>query len=143
MSKIKNATIAAACAIGATAVMVTPASAAGTGKATYDCGIYGSTVGATFTRSATNLLTLTASLTYFVPTAIPVGGITGTLTGNQSGLANPTAISAGIHTSIVLQKAGSVGIPSAPSSIVMTITPPGLTVTCTLKASPAPTGFPI
>ncbi|MYW04532.1 hypothetical protein [Streptomyces sp. SID3343] len=143
MSKIKSATIAAACAIGATAAMVTPASAAGTAKATYDCGIYGSSVGVTFTRSATNLLTLTASLTYFVPTAIPVGGITGTLTGNQSGLANPTAISAGFHTSIVLQKAGSAGIPGAPGSVVMTITPPGLTVTCTLKASPPPTGFPI
>ncbi|MFI6983494.1 hypothetical protein ACIBSV_33450 [Embleya sp. NPDC050154] len=143
MSKIRSAAIAGVCAIGATAAMVTPASAAGTGKATYDCGIYGSSVGATFNRSATNLLTLTASITYWVPTAIPAGGITGTLTGNQSGLANPTAISAGVHTSIVLQKAASVGIPSAPSSIVMTITPPGLTVTCTLKASPAPTGFPI
>ncbi|MFF7245927.1 hypothetical protein ACFZBU_18695 [Embleya sp. NPDC008237] len=143
MSKIKSGVVAAVCAIGATAAMVTPASAAGTGKATYDCGVYGSSVGATFTRSASNLLTLTASLSYFVPTAIPAGGITGTLTGNQSGLANPTAISAGFHSSIVLQKAGSVAIPSAPSSIVMTITPPGLTVTCNLKASPPPTGFPI
>lgn len=141
MSKLKSATVAAACAIGASAMMITPAAAAGTATATYNCGVYGSSVATTFTRSTSNLLTLKATITYVVPTTIPVGGLT-VAAGGQT-LANAAAITPGVKTSITVTKAGSTPVTAAPTTIVITITPPGITVTCTLKASPAPAGFPI
>jgi hypothetical protein len=143
MLNIKRAATAAVCAAGITAgavAMATPAAAA-TATANYNCGSYGSSVKTTFNRTGTDL-TVTANISFFVPISIPAGGIQGNLVGNQSGLANPNPLPPGLYSSIQLKKSGSIGIPSAPSSIVLTITPPGISVTCTLISGTA-SGFPV
>jgi len=153
MSKLRNATIAAVCAVGATAVMITPASAAGTGKATYNCGIYGSSVAVDFIRTTTGALTVKASLPFIVPPGgtIPINGITGTLQPPPSPpypivVKNATAMPPGIYSSITLNAASSPAMSGPPATIKIVVGPPPtppVTVTCTLKTSPVPTGWPI
>lgn len=90
MSKIKNATIAAVCALGAFAATTTPASAVGTATGTYDCvNNQGSGISATFTRTApttpaTKNLTLIVSIDYGITTPLGVGAVTATLSDPSS-----------------------------------------------------------
>jgi len=99
MSKIKNVTIAAVCALGASAAMITPASAVGTATATYNCGSSPWTaVSATFTRNApttpaTTNLALVVSLMTVQASPTPVGGAVATLSGTPAlTLTNPNVV---------------------------------------------------
>lgn len=149
MSRMKNATIAAVCALGASAAMVAPASAAGTGKATYNCGMYGNPVTFTFARTATTALTVTASISYFAPVPIPVNGIQMVLHAPPappypiSGVSNTVAVAPGPQSTITARKSTTPPLPGPPASITITIAPPGITISCALKATPPPSGWPI
>jgi len=151
MSKLKSATIAAVCALGASAAMITPASAVGTANATYNCGIYGNPVTVQFTRTTqppANNLTVKAFLTFFSPSPIPVGGVVATLKPPPGPpypvvATNKTLVPAGLNSSITLTGPAPVALPGPPAIISIKITPPGITVTCTLIGPVPPGTWPI
>jgi len=120
--------------------MAAPAHAVGTGKAVYSCtastGQSYPSVAATFVRNASNNLTLTAAI------APGVGVVANDLSGvlswggsppNITGLKNPSMIPPG--GPVVLTKTGSAALPSAPTSISLTVISVGATVSCTLTST--------
>jgi len=138
MSKLARAAVAAACKLGATAAMITPASAAGT--ATYNCGAYG-TVSAVFTRPAPATVALVVNLPLITPTPIPPGGIVATLNGPPPypiTMTNPAPI-----PPLPIRVTGFVPmpLPAPPSTITFTVTPPGFSFTCILVGVGA--GWPV
>jgi len=154
MSKLKNATIAAVFAFGASVAMVTPASAVGTATAYYNCTPYGNPVKVTFTRTTTppaKNLSVKADLSFTVPAVtgpIGVGGISAQLTGPPTPpypitVTNPNVIPPGTYTSITLTGTAPATLTGPPATIPININPPNITVMCTLLSSPAPAGWSI
>jgi len=70
MSRVKRVAVVAACAIGVSTVMITPASAVVT--VTYDCGAYGNPVTVVFER-VNGDLDLTAAIPYTSPFPVAAG----------------------------------------------------------------------
>jgi len=141
-SGLKRGLGAAVCALGATLATITPAHAA-TASASYNCGTLGGSVRVTFTRTAPTL-TVKMPVSFTLPTPIGVGAITAVLGGPSPypiAVTNPNLIPAGPVTMLTLTKPSPVPLPGPPTSIGIPL--PGGAITCTLLASPAPSGWPI
>lgn len=134
MSKLKRAAVAAACTAGLVVGAVASASPAyAVGLASYDCGGFGNPVDVEFARDTADNLVVSAELPFEVPppATIEVDGIMAILAGPSSVVTNNVALPPGPYSSITLVGL-SPTLGSAPASIALTITPPGVTVTCTL-----------
>jgi len=133
MSKIMSASIAAACALGASVAMISPAAAVGTATATYNCGAYGSAVVGTFTRTAptvpaTKNLAVVATISFTSPAPILPNAASAVFAGAGLTLTNPNVIPAGPNTSIKLSGASPATLASAPTGITISVA--GVTVNC-------------
>ena len=152
-SKLRRGIVAAVCALGATVATVTPAHAA-TANATYNCGVWGSSVLFTFIRTAptppTKNLTVKVILGGFAPVTYAPGQVIGTLKAPPSPpyplvVTNPNAIPAGFYSLILLTGVSPATLTGPPASVTTTFNSPPqppVSFTCTLSL-PAPTGWPI
>ncbi|MDI2124899.1 hypothetical protein [Yinghuangia seranimata] len=147
MRKTRRAALAAACAAGVTAGLVAvagPAAAAGTGTGVYNCsggGFSFPNVDVEFQRNGANYLTVTADIA--PGTTIGTGGLVATLKwgGTPADIGSVSNTSPqGPGAPVVVEKANSPALPSAPSTVVLVVTPPGVTITCTKVSSSWPGG---
>jgi len=152
MSRLKNATIAAVCALGASTAMITPASAIGAASAPYDCGAWGNPVTVAFTRSAPapGFRNLDVSLPISIYSGVPLvpGGIAGTLNSPPGppypiAAANTNVAPPGIVNPVRLKGVSPATLTGPPSSIVIHYGVPDIVIVCVLLPSPAPIGWPI
>jgi len=142
MSKLKRAAVASVFALGVTAAMITPASAAGT--ATYSCPGYGTITG-TFTRINATTVDLNATIGYSSPSPLAPGAIVATLGGSAPyprTMSNPNVLPP-TGSSVLLRGTGfPASLPAPPNTITLVITlpppptPPNtVTVVCTRTAT--------
>jgi len=133
-SKVRRASIAAVCALGATIATISPAHA--TGLAAYDCGTAGNPVGFRFDRTPPTTppsknLRVQAPIGFFTAVPIAVGALSAMLIGPPSPpypltMTNPNVLAAGSYFSINLTGVSPVGLTVPPTAIfASTTTPPG------------------
>jgi len=144
MSKIRNVTVAALCALGASVAMISPASAVGTANASYNCGDGWGTATASFTRTAPTtpatknlVLVFTFNFQNISPTA--VGGAVTTLSGPATPypltLTNPNVVpatSTWAPINIRTTGASATTLTGPPAAINLTLSNVGLDLTCTV-----------
>lgn len=141
MTKLKRASVAAACVLGATAGLIgmsTPAFAA-TAQAIYNCDDPSTPANPDYTATTDwtySAGSLTIDSDIVTPQDLAVGQVSATINGTS--VANTSALQTG--DTVSLGPKAVTGPISAPNPLVLTINPPGISVTCTLVSS---TGFPL
>jgi len=139
-TKLRRATIAGVCALGATIATITPAHAT-TGLADYDCGAAGNPVAFRFDRTTSAGKNLRVQAPIGFSTAVPMlpGALSAMLIGPPSPpypltVSNPNVLTPGAYFGINL-----IGV----SPVTLTVPPTAIFISTTTTPPGAVTGLPV